>query len=49
LDRSNQVIKEIDEFIRQEAGEVDIDPLDFLANPKPLQEKAKKYESRNDA
>ena len=48
-ERSAETVKEIDEFIQQEVGKVDIDRLDFLANPKPLRDRAKRYASRNDA
>jgi len=48
-ERSAETVKEINEFIQQEAGKVDIDHLDFLANPKPLRDRAKRYASRNDA
>jgi len=32
-----------------EVGNADIDRLNFLANPKPLQDEAKRYESRRGA
>ena len=48
LQRHTQTVKEIEKYIQLEAGKVDLDGLDFLAAPKPLQDKAKRYESRND-
>jgi len=47
--RHNQIVKEIEKYIQSEVGKVDLDRLDFLATPKPLQHKAERYESRNNA
>jgi AbiV family abortive infection protein len=47
--RHAQIVKEIEEFIKLEVGNVDLDRLNFLANPKPLGDEAKRYESRRGA
>lgn len=44
--RQNRV-KDLKRFMEQWSGTVDIDQLDFLANPKPLREEAEKYEGKN--
>lgn len=47
--RHTQIVKEIEEYTQLEVGNVDLDSLEFLANPKPLQDKAKGYECRSGA
>lgn len=45
--RNIQTVKEIEQLVQKQAAKIDLDRLDFLVNPKPLQDKAKKFESRN--
>ena len=45
--RHEQTIKEIEVFAQQEAGKIDLDRLDFLANLKPLRDRGEKPISRN--
>ena len=40
-------LKDLKRFMEQWSSTVNIDQLDFLANPGPLQEEAEKRESKN--